>query len=408
MIDVLQMHHPAGDTDDAVLPDEATVNRSLATLARSAREHLGMDVAFIAEFKDGHRVFRQVDTAPGTPGLAPGASDPLEATYCQRLVDGRLPLVIPDVRREPEAAQLPVTDRLGIGSYIGIPLNLDDGTLYGTFCVFGHAPSEGLGEREVGVLRFLGQLASRLVQQDLDRRRDRHVRQHRVRQVLENDSVSIVYQPIMATEGLAVCGYEALSRFGEEPRRGPDAWFHEAAAVGLGPSLEIGCVRKALRALGELPDDQYLSVNIAPSIAVMPQFVEMLGQVDLRRVALEVTEHSAVGDYATLGAALEPLRERGLRVAVDDAGAGYASFRHILHLRPDLIKLDMSLTRDVDKDVGRRALVASLIQYAREIGAKLVAEGVETDEELGTLRQLGVPLAQGFLLGRPGPLVART
>nr|WP_247655455.1 EAL domain-containing protein [Stutzerimonas frequens] len=93
-----------------------------------------------------------------------------------------------------------------------------------------------------------------------------------------------------------------------------------------------------------------------------------------------------------------------MRLAVDDAGAGYASFRHILKLKPDVIKLDASLIRNVDSDTGCRALAAALIRFAEETGCKVVAEGVETQEELAMLRRLEVNKAQGYLLGRPAPL----
>lgn len=124
----------------------------------------------------------------------------------------------------------------------------------------------------------------------------------------------------------------------------------------------------------------------------------------LARLLLEVTEHSSIGDYGLLSEALAQLRKAGLRLAVDDAGSGYASFRHILKLRPDIIKLDQSLIRGIDHDPGSRALAAALITFARETGSCVIAEGVETEDELAALRVLGVGTAQGYLLGRPGSL----
>jgi EAL domain-containing protein (putative c-di-GMP-specific phosphodiesterase class I) len=121
---------------------------------------------------------------------------------------------------------------------------------------------------------------------------------------------------------------------------------------------------------------------------------------------LEVTEHASIQDYSVIAAKLAPLRQLGLRLAVDDAGAGYASFRHILKLKPDVIKLDASLVGAIDQDRGVRALAAALIRFAEETGSKIVAEGVETQEELNVLRQLNVNKAQGYLLGRPSPIEA--
>jgi EAL domain-containing protein (putative c-di-GMP-specific phosphodiesterase class I) len=137
---------------------------------------------------------------------------------------------------------------------------------------------------------------------------------------------------------------------------------------------------------------------------LLPEFARGLLSVPPARVVLEVTEHAAVEDYGSLEQALRGHRARGMRVAVDDAGAGFASLRHILRLAPDLIKLDLSLTRDIHRDRSRRALATALISFASEIGAEIVAEGVEARDELEALAALEVGFAQGYYLGRPGPL----
>jgi len=116
---------------------------------------------------------------------------------------------------------------------------------------------------------------------------------------------------------------------------------------------------------------------------------------------IEVTEHSRIDDYAAIRTAFEAARQRGLRLAIDDAGAGFASFNHILALAPDLIKLDLSLIRGVDTDPNRRSLAAALVSFSRQLGVDIIAEGIETPAELATLKELGVGYGQGFLLGRP-------
>jgi EAL domain-containing protein (putative c-di-GMP-specific phosphodiesterase class I) len=128
---------------------------------------------------------------------------------------------------------------------------------------------------------------------------------------------------------------------------------------------------------------------------------EALDGVDIGRIVLEMTEHAAVTDYGELTAALRLLRQRGLRVAVDDAGAGYASFRHILRLNPEWIKLDMSITHGVNVDAARAGLAGALVGFAAKTGSRIIAEGVENEDELHTLRNLGVTAAQGYYLGRP-------
>ena len=121
---------------------------------------------------------------------------------------------------------------------------------------------------------------------------------------------------------------------------------------------------------------------------------------------LEITEHVRVDDYGQLLDRLGRLRRAGIRLAVDDAGAGFASLHHILKLCPDIIKLDIVLTRDIDRDPIKRALASSLVSFSRDVGGTLIAEGIETAAELQTLVELGVPLGQGYHLGYPSPLPA--
>jgi EAL domain-containing protein (putative c-di-GMP-specific phosphodiesterase class I) len=226
----------------------------------------------------------------------------------------------------------------------------------------------------------------------------------RVQRMLEEDAYTIVVQPIADLKTARVVGVEALSRFNAAPERTPDGWFAEAKEVGLGLELELKTVRSALELVALLPRDMYLAVNLSPDTIASPRFVELMDGIPAERVVLEVTEHAPVDDYEVLAKSLEPFRAQGCRLAVDDAGAGFASFRHILRLNPDVIKLDMTLTRNIDHDPARRALASGLISFASDLGAKIIAEGIENTSELGALRALGVGLGQGYYLGRPEPL----
>jgi EAL domain-containing protein (putative c-di-GMP-specific phosphodiesterase class I) len=145
-------------------------------------------------------------------------------------------------------------------------------------------------------------------------------------------------------------------------------------------------------------------VNLSPTTIFAGAFQELIRDVDLHRVAFEITEHQPIADYDALTDATAALRKRGARISVDDAGAGYASFRHILNLKPDVIKLDITLTRGVDTDPVTRALAASLERFAEDVGAAITAEGIETQAELDALRRLGIQYGQGFFIARPAPL----
>jgi EAL domain-containing protein (putative c-di-GMP-specific phosphodiesterase class I)/FixJ family two-component response regulator len=233
---------------------------------------------------------------------------------------------------------------------------------------------------------------------------ERQVTYERIRQALDGDSLTMLYQPVYDLTSRTMVGCEALARFLTEPVRGPDRWFADAASVGLGTPLELAAIGTALRALQVLPEPMFLAVNASPGTLLHPDLPTLCLTADCRRLVLELTEHVPIEDYQAVHAATVPLRGRGLRLAVDDTGAGYAGFRHLLGIRPDIIKLDVSLTRDVDTDPARCALASALVTFTNRVGATLIAEGVETAGELATLRELNVQWAQGYHLGRPQPI----
>jgi len=247
--------------------------------------------------------------------------------------------------------------------------------------------------------------------QHLQQRRAAERAQHalvaRLRGTIDSGGVKAVYQPIVELESHRPVGYEALARIIASPIQGPDAWLADAASVGMGLELERVALRAALAGLVELPDDCFLSVNLGPTAILDGEVIRLLEAAEPSRTVVEITEHRSIDDYGLISRALAPLRSRGLRLAVDDAGAGYASLRHLLEIRPDLIKLDASLTRGIDVEPGRRALAKALIAFARATDASLVAEGIETATERAELERLGVALGQGYHLGKPGPLPGR-
>jgi EAL domain-containing protein (putative c-di-GMP-specific phosphodiesterase class I) len=224
-----------------------------------------------------------------------------------------------------------------------------------------------------------------------------------IERVLRDASIRTVFQPIIDLQKGCVVGAEALTRFAEAPDRTSDMWFAAAHGVGYGLELEELALRSALiRAVG-IPPSCYVALNASPSVLTSGRLIPLLEEsgFPLDRVVVEITEHSSIADYKPVRAAREQLRERGVRVAVDDAGSGYASLRHVLELAPDLIKIDRSLISGVDADPVRGSMVAAVLMFALQSGASVVAEGVETVAELDVLRELGVEHAQGYLIARP-------
>lgn len=220
-------------------------------------------------------------------------------------------------------------------------------------------------------------------------------------EVLASSELRIARQPVMRLSDRSIVGWEALARFPERHGVSTDAWFAHAARAGRSEELELAAVRAALAGLEALPGDVYLAINVSPGTACGDALAQALDAVDPRRLVLEITEHTPVEDYAGLAQRLLAYQERGVRIAIDDAGAGFCSLRHVLTLAPDIIKLDLSLVRGVDRRPRVQALVAALCTFAGGTDAALVAEGIETAEELATLQQLGVPYGQGYYLGRP-------
>jgi EAL domain-containing protein (putative c-di-GMP-specific phosphodiesterase class I) len=219
--------------------------------------------------------------------------------------------------------------------------------------------------------------------------------------ISDEHAIGIALQPICELKNRATVGVEALARFQHLPRRSPDQWFAEATETGLRTTLELVTVQQALSRLGDVPPDAYLSINVSPASTMTTRFRQLLEESTPERLVMEITEHIPIDDYTKLKSSLEDLRGLGVRLAIDDAGAGFASFRHILQLAPDFIKLDLSLISGIEADASKRALAAGLIAFAQVIGSTIVAEGIERQEELAELETLGVQYGQGYLLGRP-------
>jgi EAL domain-containing protein (putative c-di-GMP-specific phosphodiesterase class I)/DNA-binding NarL/FixJ family response regulator len=225
----------------------------------------------------------------------------------------------------------------------------------------------------------------------------------RLDRALGGDAMLTLVQPVVDLRDGRPVGHEALTRFTLEPAQAPDAWFAQAASVGRGSELELAAASRALGIVDELPDYGWLSINMSPAVVADGELEPLLPDELSGRVVLEMTEHAPVRDYGRLIDALDRLRERGVRVAVDDAGAGFASLRHIVLVAPDFIKLDMSLCRGIDRDPARRAMARALAGFAAETGSTVIAEGLESDTDVEALRELEVTLGQGYALGRPTP-----
>lgn len=245
---------------------------------------------------------------------------------------------------------------------------------------------------------------------DALREREREERRDvlNLQRILDGGQVHTVYQPVVDLARRCVLGFEALSRIPRRRFPSPDAMFKAAHESDSLWKLERLCRGRALDGLPAMSDEQVLFLNLEPASIQDPElrhgaFVERLAEVGLTpgRIVLEITEHTAVEDFEATRLLLHELRNTGYRLAMDDVGSGYAGLQAIAEIAPDFIKVDMSLVRNIHAHPIKRELISTIRRFSDNTGITLVAEGVESAEELASLKQVGVRCAQGFLFARP-------
>ncbi|GAB3362884.1 sensor domain-containing phosphodiesterase [Modestobacter lapidis] len=377
--------------------------QQIAELLQTARKSLRLSVAFLSRMDGTTQHLEVVDSAIPLV-FSDGITQKQETTFCQHVLDGRLPAVMPDMRRSPLAMSLPVARIPRIRSYVTTPVVLSDGSVYGTLCAFGFTSDPELTTRDKSLMDVLAGAASVIIEPGLRDQRQRTEIEQRLGPVLADGGPTVVLQPIVDLGTGVRVGAEALARFPAAWGKAPDVCFAEAHSIGAGDHLELLALRGAAAHLATVGG--YVSMNVSPATLLTPECLELLSSLPLPRILLELSEHDQVEDYAVLTAVLEPLRARGMQLAIDDVGAGFSSLRHIVVTSPDVIKMDRSIITGIDTDPVLPKLVSSLVAFAHGCDVRVVAEGVETPAEHAMLRALGVDLGQGWLFGRPGPAAA--
>jgi EAL domain-containing protein (putative c-di-GMP-specific phosphodiesterase class I) len=212
------------------------------------------------------------------------------------------------------------------------------------------------------------------------------------------------YQPIVDLRRATVVGYEALVRFPSEIGLAPDVCFQAAGLCGRRMDLEEAVLTRSLAARCNLPPNCFLSINLSPTFLLTPRWDAVLAATgSLAGVVIEITEQDRVEDYDRIRPKIDLIRAQQGWVAVDDAGSGYASLKHIMELKPDFVKLDRFFVGNCHAENSKTTLIQMIGHATDRLDAWIVAEGVETPDELDELLRLEVPLAQGFFLGRPKP-----
>lgn len=373
--DLLLLNFLVEDKKPGAAPLDALLGRAL----RALRAYLSLEIAYISQSTPAGQVIRHLDAAPDCPGLFVGGRDPYEHATC-----------------EP-------TD-MSASTHICVPIELDDGVPYGTLTCTGSRSDIVLSQRDMSMIRVFAELAAEHIEADIHAAARVRESTARIHEVIAGEGASLLYQPVYDVGRASIAGFEAFARFAGTPPRGPDVWFADAARVGLETALEARLIAKAMESFERLPEFAYIGFNVSPHIVLHGQLDRAFAGAPLERTVLEINGHLSIRQYDEMAKALRPMRDEGLRISVDDAGGGVDSFRHILQLQPDIIKLHMSLVRNIDSDAARSALASALIQFGKEQRCDVVAEGVETAAELSVLKAMGVVKMQGYLLGRPATL----
>jgi EAL domain-containing protein (putative c-di-GMP-specific phosphodiesterase class I) len=377
------------------------IDRILATV----REHLGMEIAFVSRYvEDEQREFTHISTDLPLPHK-PGLREPQDQSLCYHILHGRLPQLIHDAADYPFAQTLPIASALPVGCHLNVPLRLSSGEVYGSFCCLSRSADRTITQRDMGMMKAFAALAIEQIEGELQVDLHRTAIGNAIDEVCDKRLLAIMHQPIVALETGRAVGVECLARFPDASQRSPDHWFADAESVGRGFELEMLAITLALKTLALLPSPAYISINASPATVMKPDFLDAVRPIPRERLVIEVTEHQHIADLPALAGRLRDLSQHA-RIAIDDVGAGHSGLQQVVELAPDIIKLDMSLTRNVDQDPVRRALGGAMVDFAGHIGSTVLAEGIETHGELAALKALGISLGQGYLLGRPQPIPA--
>jgi EAL domain-containing protein (putative c-di-GMP-specific phosphodiesterase class I) len=378
----------------------SNAEQQIADLLQTAKKSLRLSVAFLSRL-DGTTQHLEVVESSVPFLFQEGYQQQQELTLCQAVLDKKLPPVIPNLKDFPEAMKLPAARMPRLRSYVSVPVVLSDGELYGTFCAAGLTSDKDLTKRDKALMDVLASAAAVIIEPEVRSQTRRTEISDRLAPVIAAGGPLVALQPIVDLASGDRVGAEALSRFPAEWGKAPDVCFEEAHSIGQGHVLELLALERAAEHLDRVGG--YVAMNVSPATLLTPECGELLGRLPLQRVLLELSEHDQVEDYDALDAALAPHRANGLRLAIDDVGAGFSSLRHIVVTSPDVIKIDRSIVTGLNSDPVLSKLVQSLVEFGHGCRVRVVAEGVETVDEAAALRSLGVDYGQGWHFGRPGP-----
>lgn len=390
---------------DPSLADVENLDESLQAAVASFRKLLDFEISYISRFDNGQQVIEAIDCSDSGADIPikKGSAINIEKTYCKRVADKKLPKFVRDAKEEPLVADIPALAELSVGTLISVPITMRDGKLYGSICGFSRTIRNDISERDIRFVELLAEFASRILEHSITKSSKLRKRHDFIMKIINDRSFHNVYQSIVDFSTGKNIGLEALTRFEDVSFESPDWIFREAESFGLKAELEIAVLDEPIKRTHQMSGDCYVSINVSPTTVATKAFKDLVATAATDHLVIELNEADTVDSYFALNNHLDKIRALGVSLAIDDVGSGYANFRHILELSPEILKLDISLIRDINISRKKQALAAAIIAYADEFGSKIIAEGVETDAELQVLQKLGINLIQGYLFSKPAP-----
>tara|TARA_A100001391_G_scaffold18104_1_gene10128 strand:- start:21146 stop:22390 length:1245 start_codon:yes stop_codon:yes gene_type:complete len=387
------------------LDGELASDPQIAGFLHSARDHLGLEIGLIGRWiDDDMREITHVDSALDLP-LEPGLRQHRDETYCWHVLNGDLPEMIADPAPYPAAQALGITHALPVGAHFSVPLRLSDGTVWGSFCAMSRQPDPTLTPRDLAIFESFAAMAAERIDTLIAEAALREQTRQRIEDMFEGDAVTIFQQPIHLLADSQPAGVECLARFPDVNKRSPGAWFGDAESTGLGEELEMTAVNGAIETVTSVPDGFFAMVK-APARCVVSGAVRAALEAETAaNVVVTLTQYAAAEDKLALVQALQAIRPTA-RVAIDMVGTSYASMQLAALVKPDFVKLDMALARNVASDPAARALVSAVVALVREWDGAVIAEGIEESAQAEAMKALGVSHGQGYLFARPMPMVA--
>lgn len=384
----------------AVLKGSKLLEQSLLSLLRTARTKLRMEVGFISRFDGDMRTFYLVDSAPGVDIVRSGGSDYRGESLCQRVVDGRAPQLIGDAQQTSGASDLTAVKLVPVGAHISVPIVFSDGSVFGTFCVFSRYSIPELNYRSLAMCRVFADAIATMIEEA--EALPQYESEHRIQlksevtELITTHGLKYVRVPLVNLNTGKQEGTELIPSLvrATDNIASPLLLVHQAVRLGLANLIGVNLIEQLLAELSASPHERHVVVNVTPEFLAEFNFTAWLNNDLCGRIVFEISEHDRVASYHELKRILQPLRQSGIRLSIDNAGAGFASMQHILQLQPEFVKLDSGLTCGIASDTGQQAMLQALLLFSRSQGSTLVADGISDKQDEDYLLHSGISLGQ--------------